>query len=101
MAYSKALASEVASKGIRVLTVSPGPVKTPMMVEFLQGYADTAGITFDEAQQGLFNKIGGIPMGRMAEPDEIASLVTFLVSPEASYLTGSNYVIDGGALPVV
>jgi NAD(P)-dependent dehydrogenase (short-subunit alcohol dehydrogenase family) len=100
-AYSKALASEVASKGIRVLTVSPGPVKTPMMVEFLQGYADTAGITFDEAQQGLFNKIGGIPMGRMAEPDEIASLVTFLVSPEASYLTGSNYVIDGGALPVV
>jgi NAD(P)-dependent dehydrogenase (short-subunit alcohol dehydrogenase family) len=100
-AYSKALASEVASKGVRVLTVSPGPVKTPMMIEFLQGYADTAGITFDEAQQGLFNKIGGIPMGRMAEPDEIASLVNFLVSPEASYLTGSNYVIDGGALPVV
>jgi len=47
------------------------------------------------------NKIGGVPMGRMSEPKEIASLVHFLVSPAASYLTGANYVIDGGAFPVV
>jgi NAD(P)-dependent dehydrogenase (short-subunit alcohol dehydrogenase family) len=99
-AYSKGLASEVASKGIRVLTVSPGPVRTPMMVDFLKGYADTAGISYDEALQGLLTKIGGVPMERMAEPEEVASLVHYLVSPEASYLTGANYVIDGGALPV-
>ncbi|WP_299290763.1 SDR family oxidoreductase [uncultured Mucilaginibacter sp.] len=99
--YSKALATEVGSKGVRVLTVSPGPVKTPMMVEFLQGYAKTSGITFEEASQNLMNKIGGIPMERMAEPEEIAELVNFLVSPAASYLTGANYVIDGGAFPVV
>lgn len=99
--YSKALATEVGSKGIRVLTVSPGPVKTPMMVEFLQDFAKTTGITFEEASQNLMNKIGGIPMGRMAEPEEIAALVQFLVSPAASYLTGANYVADGGAFPVV
>ena len=99
--YSKALATEVGSKGVRVLTVSPGPVKTPMMVEFLQDYAQTSGITFEEASQNLMNKIGGIPMERMAEPEEIAELVNFLVSPVASYLTGANYVIDGGAFPVV
>lgn len=99
--YSKGLASEVASKGVRVLTVSPGPVRTPMMVEFLNGYANSAKISFEEALQDLLNKIGGVPMGRMAEPEEIASLVNYLVSPEASYLTGTNYVIGGGALPVV
>lgn len=99
--YSKALASEVSGKGIRVMTVSPGPVKTPMMVEFLQGYAKSDNITFEEASQKLMNKLGGVPMGRMAEPEEIAELVQFLVSPAASYLTGSNYFIDGGAFPVV
>ncbi len=100
-AYSKALAAEVGSKGVRVLTVSPGPVKTPMMVEFLQSLAEKNDISFEETTEGLMNKIGGIPMGRMAEPEEIAALVHFLVSPAASYLTGANYVADGGALPVV
>lgn len=99
--YSKGLASELASKGVRVMTVSPGPVRTPMMVDFLEDYANTSGITYDEALQGLLTKIGGVPMRRMAEPEEVGSLVHYLVSPEASYLTGTNYVIDGGALPVV
>jgi NAD(P)-dependent dehydrogenase (short-subunit alcohol dehydrogenase family) len=99
--YSKALATEVGSKGVRVLTVSPGPVKTPMMVEFLQDYATTSGITFEEASQNLMSKVGGIPMGRMGDPEEIAALVHFLVTPAASYITGSNYVIDGGSIPVV
>ncbi|WP_415324972.1 SDR family oxidoreductase [Chryseobacterium sp. MMS23-Vi53] len=99
--YSKALASEVATHGIRVLTVLPGAVKTPMMVEFIKGIAKTAGITVEEATQGLFNKIGGVPMGRMAEPEEVAELVNFLASPAASYLTGSTYAVDGGAMPTI
>lgn len=99
--YSKALATELATKGVRVLTVSPGATRTPLMEGFIQDYATSAGIPVEEAFSQLLSQIGGIPMGRMAEPDEVASLVHFLVSPGAAYLTGTNYAIDGGSLPVV
>lgn len=100
-AYSKALATELASKGVRVLTVSPGATRTPQMNKFIEDYATSVGITVEEAFQQLLGQVGGIPMGRMAEPEEVASLVHFLVSPAAAYLTGANYSIDGGSLPVV
>lgn len=100
-AYSKTLATELAGKGVRVLTVSPGATKTPPMEGFIQAFATSAGISYDEAFKQLLAQVGGIPMGRMAEPEEVASLVHFLVSPAAAYLTGSNYAIDGGSLPVV
>ena len=99
--YSKTLATELASKGVRVLTVSPGATKTPPMEKFITDYATSAGITVEEAFQQLLAQTGGIPMGRMAEPEEVASLVHFLVSPSAAYLTGTNYAIDGGSVPVV
>ncbi|SEA62135.1 SDR family oxidoreductase [Pedobacter hartonius] len=47
------------------------------------------------------DSLGGIPMGRPAEPEEIAELVRFLVSPHACYLTGAEYVIDGGTIPTI
>ena len=100
-AYSKTLSNEVASKGVRVLTVSPGGVNTVTMQGFLNDYAKSAGISTEEITQKMMDRIGGIPMGRMAEPDEVAELVSFLVSPRAAYLTGANYLIDGGNLPVV
>lgn len=100
-AYSKTLSNEVAGKGVRVLTVSPGPVKTGAMEGFIQDLANNAGITPEEMTQKLFERIGGVPMGRMAEPEEVAELVGYLVSPKAAYLTGANYIIDGGSLPVV
>lgn len=99
--YSKALATELAGKGIRVLTVAPGATKTPPMEKFISDYAASAGISADEAMKQLMVQTGGIPMGRMAEPEEVASLVHFLVSPSAGYLTGTIYAIDGGSLPVV
>lgn len=89
--YSKALANELAPKGIRVNVVSPGVVKTQLMMDFIN-------ITVDDAFKGVMDKVG-VPIGRMAEPEEIASLIAFLVSPEASYITGTNYYVDGGALP--
>jgi NAD(P)-dependent dehydrogenase (short-subunit alcohol dehydrogenase family) len=99
--YSKALATELAGQGVRVLTVSPGATKTPPMEKFVQDFATSAGIPLENAFEQLMAQVGGIPMGRMAEPGEVAALVHFLVSPEAAYLTGTNYAIDGGSLPVV
>ncbi|RYY54334.1 MAG: SDR family oxidoreductase [Chitinophagaceae bacterium] len=99
--YSKALATELAGKGVRVLTVAPGATKTPPMEKFIVDYATAQNIPEDEALAQLLMQTGGIPMGRMAEPSEVASLVHYLVSPAAGYLTGSIYAIDGGSLPVV
>ncbi|BAV06315.1 NAD(P)-dependent dehydrogenase, short-chain alcohol dehydrogenase family [Filimonas lacunae] len=99
--YSKALATEVASKGVRVVTVSPGLNKTEAMTTFLEDYAQQAHITVEEMTSKLFERVGGVPIGRMAEPEETAELVYFLVSPAASYITGANLIIDGGNFPVV
>jgi NAD(P)-dependent dehydrogenase (short-subunit alcohol dehydrogenase family) len=99
--YSKALANEVASKGVRVITVSPGMVQTTAMENFLNSYAASVGKSFDEAAEMVMNSLGGVPMNRLAQPEEIANLVGFLASPKASYITGSNYVVDGGTIPTV
>lgn len=99
--YSKALADQVAQQGIRVITVSPGLTRTEAMAGFLDKLARNAGITVEEITQQLFLRVGGVPLGRMAEPEETAELVLFLVSPRASYITGANYAIDGGNFPVV
>lgn len=98
--YSKALANEVGSKGIRVNVVSPGVVKTPLMLEFIDSIAKSSNITFDEAFNSVMDKVG-VPLGRMAEPEEIANLVAFIASSEAKYITGTNFSVDGGALPIV
>ena len=100
-AYSKALSDEVAPQGVRVVTVSPGLNKTEAMSNFLNDLAKNAGISLEEMTQNLFNRVGGVPLGRMAQPEETAELVYFLVSPNASYITGTNYHIDGGNFPVV
>lgn len=99
-AYSKALANEVAIKGIRVNVVSPGVVKTPLMSEFIDNLAHSSSISPEEAYQSVMDKVN-VPMGRMAESEEVANLVAFLVSPAAKYIAGVNYSIDGGAFPAV
>ncbi|WP_020600744.1 SDR family oxidoreductase [Spirosoma panaciterrae] len=99
-AYSKALANELGSKGIRVNVVSPGVVKTPLMLDFIETIAKSSNSTVEEAFQSVMDKVG-VPVGRMAEPEEIANLVAFLVSSEAAYITGTNYSVDGGALPTI
>ncbi len=80
--FTKALAYEVAKKGITVNTVSPGYVKTPMVEKV------SPNILEDIIKQ--------IPLGRLAEPTEVARLVGFLAAQESSYITGSNFSINGG-----
>ncbi|MEO0895779.1 MAG: SDR family oxidoreductase [Bacteroidota bacterium] len=86
--YTRTAATELAPRGIRVNAVNPGPVSTPifgktgMSEEQLNGFASAM--------------IQRVPLKRIGEPAEIAKLVSFLASDDASFITGSEYNIDGG-----
>ncbi|HRE30520.1 MAG TPA: acetoacetyl-CoA reductase [Candidatus Berkiella sp.] len=80
--FTKALAQEVAAKGVTVNTISPGYVLTDMVKKV--------------AEDVMAKIIAQVPVGRLAEPDEIARVVTFLAAEEAGYITGANIAVNGG-----
>lgn len=85
LAFSLSLAAEVIGRGIRVLTVSPGTVRTPM----------TAGVVVDGLDFGYYQRIVS-PMGA-ARPEQVAATIAFAASRDASYLTGVDLRVDGGS----
>jgi NAD(P)-dependent dehydrogenase (short-subunit alcohol dehydrogenase family) len=99
--YSKSLSKEVSPKGIRVIRVSPGWIETEAAVRLVNRIAAQNSIDFAAAQRRLMDSLGGIPLGWPAKPQEVADLVTFLASPRAASITGTEYVIDGGTVPAV
>ncbi len=98
--YSKALSKEVSPKGVRVVRVAPGWIATDAALALVAAIASHNGIDTDSARKIIMDSLGGIPLGRPCEPHEVANLISFLVSPRAGAITGTEYVIDGGTVPI-
>jgi hypothetical protein len=98
--YSKALSKEVSPKGVRVVRVSPGWIETEAATALVERVSREAGVDQDGGRKLIMESLGGIPLGRPSSPREVAELIGFLVSPRASAITGTEYVIDGGTIPV-
>jgi NAD(P)-dependent dehydrogenase (short-subunit alcohol dehydrogenase family) len=99
--YSKGLSKELSPKGIRVVRVAPGWVETEAAEAMVKRIAEANGSNDTQARQLIMDSLGGIPLGRPNRPQEVADLVSFLVSPKASAITGTEYVIDGGTVPTM
>jgi NAD(P)-dependent dehydrogenase (short-subunit alcohol dehydrogenase family) len=97
--YSKSLSKEVSPKGIRVVRVSPGWIETEAAVRAATRLAEHAGTSYEGGKKIIMDSRGGIPLGRPAQPQEVADLIMFLVSRRAASITGTEYVIDGGTVP--
>jgi len=99
--YSKAISKEVGPKGVRVNVVSPGWIMTESSVDLLKRLQAANGGTIEDARQVVLDGLGGIPIGRPAEPYEVADLIAYLASDRAGAIHGAELVIDGGTIRTV
>jgi NAD(P)-dependent dehydrogenase (short-subunit alcohol dehydrogenase family) len=85
LALSRELGVQFARQGVRVNALCPGPVNTPLLVEL-----------FAKDPERAARRLVHIPMGRFAEPAEIAAAAAFLASDDSSFVTASTFLVDGG-----
>ena len=99
--YSKSISKELGPNGVRVNSVSPGWIMTEASVHLLERLQAANGGTIEDARQIVLDGLGGIPIGRPAEPHEVADLIAYLASDRAAAINGSEFVIDGGTVRTV
>lgn len=101
LSLSRLIADAYSSDGIRSVSICPGPANTEAWLDE-GGLADqVAGLKGIDRSAALAATGAGRPIGRMAEPDEIASMIVFAASERASYVTGAALSVDGGSVPVI
>jgi len=89
----ESLASEVTPRGIRVNALCPGDVETPMIAQNMREMAAARGVPAGDYRRRV---VDGIPLGRLARPEEVAAVCVFLASPPASYISGAAIDVAGG-----
>jgi NAD(P)-dependent dehydrogenase (short-subunit alcohol dehydrogenase family) len=96
LSFSRLVADLYAKDGIRCNAVTPGPTAT-------QAWLGDGGLADQQGdREEVLAKVGaGRPLGRLAEPEEIAAVIAFLCSPRASYVTGAAWSADGGTVPII
>ncbi len=92
---TKSLAEELGPQGIRVNSILPGWTRTARVTQLMQATAEREGITVEEA---VARRMAGVPLRRMAEPEEFANVAVFLCSPAAGYVHGAMVPVEGGAI---
>jgi 3-oxoacyl-[acyl-carrier protein] reductase len=101
LSLSRLVADVHAADGIRCNAVCPGPTLSPAWLD-PGGLADQTSGESDRSRDEVLRAVGaGRPLGRMAEPAEIAAVIAFLCSPRSSYVTGAAWSADGGTVPVI
>jgi 3-oxoacyl-[acyl-carrier protein] reductase len=101
LSLSRGFADLYAGKGVRVNAVAPGGVETQLWMDeggMADQLAKLRGVSREEA---LEERRKAVPVGRMATPEEIASVIVFLCSERASYVAGSAWSVDGGVVQVI
>jgi NAD(P)-dependent dehydrogenase (short-subunit alcohol dehydrogenase family) len=101
LSLSRLIADVYGKDGIRSNAVTPGPTATPAWLE-KGGLADQQAARSGKTREEVFAEVGaGRPLGRFAQPEEVASVIAFLCSPLASYVTGAAWSADGGTVAII